>query len=252
MRSLAIVTVLLAISLPVTAFGAGLAFNDDLRVIASTQALADETLARAESFRQEIALEWFGEALAPGKAPTIISVELTPHEETGITWPIDHPKRKFHRVWLAVPRQPMLAGMLRHEMVHVLVAARFSVGVVPAFADEAAASLSDDPGRAARRREILDAMARSGQWPGLGTILTADAIGPSDETSYAVACSLAEYLLTRGDKPTFLRFAVAGKRAGWDAALEQHYQIGSVRQLQERWREWVSGSRTSAARLPRL
>jgi hypothetical protein len=240
----------LAFCLPVTILGAGLTGNENFRVIADDQAAADAVLARAEFYRQQVALEWLGEALPNGEGRTIIGVEITDREDVGLTWPIDGPSRKFHRIWIATSRDGIVGGTLRHEMVHVVLASRFPEGVLPAFADEAAASASDDAKRVARRQQVIQSWRKTGNWPRLASVFNARTVPATDETTYSAACSIADYLLTLGDKPAFLNFAAAGKQSGWDRALQRYYHIESVRQLESQWREWVSGSRTVATRIP--
>jgi len=63
-----------------------------------------------------------------------------------------------------------------------------------------------------------------------------------DEASYAAATSLVDFLLTRGDKQTLLKFAQDGERSGWAAALQTHYRIASLQELQSEWLAWLATS----------
>ena len=58
--------------------------------------------------------------------------------------------------------------------------------------------------------------------------------------AYTVATSLTEFLLTRGDRREFLKFAVDGKERGWTSALKSHYGIESLGELQRAWQQWAS------------
>ncbi len=83
-------------------------------------------------------------------------------------------------------------------------------------------------------------MSRSGQWPRLETLLVSGVISHSDSQAYATAVSLTEFLTAQRDNATFVKFAVAGKKKGWDAALHEHYGIANVRELQTAWQSWAN------------
>jgi hypothetical protein len=77
-------------------------------------------------------------------------------------------------------------------------------------------------------------------------VLDAPVISADNRAAYSVASSLTQYLLTRGDRSTFLEFAQSGKARGWDRALKQYYKIAGVRDLESAWQAWIKpGDRTS-------
>jgi hypothetical protein len=127
---------------------------------------------------------------------------------------------------------------LAHEIVHVVLATQFR-DRLPAWADEGAASTVDDQPRILARRRIVAWFARTGNWPSLETVFDAPSISPEDQATYSVAASVTQYLLARGGKAKFLRFAVAGKASGWDRALDEFYDLGSVADLQAAWQAWA-------------
>ena len=210
--------------------------------MAADQPLADEIRDAAEGLRKQIALEWLGAELPPGKGRTVISIHVDDSANRGLTWLIDHPKRKMHSTWLTTSREGATGPLLAHEIVHVVLGTYYP-GRLPAWADEGAASLQDGPQRDAIRNRILASWARDASWPEIADVLGAPTLPSSDQRAYAVAVSLTRYLLTRGDKPQLLRFAVEGREQGWDKALRTHYRIQSVDELQAAWQGWVSTRR---------
>jgi hypothetical protein len=218
--------------------GAGMAHDENFIVMAPNQTLAEELLARANQFRREVAVEWLGRELPPSVGRTIINVELSEVTDRGFTWPVDSPARKFHKMWLTTSRDRALGSTLRHEITHVVLATRFR-GMMPPWAEEGSASLEDDARRIETRKEIIGWYNETGDWPSLTKLFQADRILASDTALYSVAASVTEYLLTCKDRRTFLAFAVAGKRNGWDRALAEHYAIGGVDHLQEAWQAWA-------------
>lgn len=225
---------------------AGVARSENFIVMAPDQVLADQVLVRAEDYRRQAAKEWLGQELPPGVGRAIIHVVVCEAEDTGLTWPIDSPQRKFHRLFLRASRERLLGSGLGHEITHLVFAVRYP-GRLPVWADEGAASLSDDQSRTDIRRDVIQRYVRTGNWPDLRPILEARTIGASDRATYSVARSLTEYLLSRGDRATFLRFAVAGKEGGWDRALREHYAIHTVPELQLAWQAWASGDLRTGA-----
>jgi len=224
---------------PAVALSAGLAHNENFIVLAPDKQLADAVAGQADAFRKQVAQEWLGTELPPSVGRTIINVTLSDTEDTGFTWAIDQPERKYHKMWLTTTRQRALGSSLCHEITHVVLATRFPERL-PSWAEEGAASLKDDSQRRDTRRRIIAWYAQTGNWPNLANVLRAETILGEDQASYSVAASLTEYLLTRGDKAKFLRFAKSGKETGWDLALQQFYGVRTVRELQAAWQAWAS------------
>lgn len=213
---------------------AGLAHNDNFIVLATDQAAADATLAKSEELRRMLAEQWLGRQLPLGVGPAIIHVEISETEDTALTWPIDHPERKYHKVWIAAPRERALGTTLGHEMTHAVLATAYPLKLPP-WIEEGAASVQDDPGRKAIRRQLLADCRAKGTLPQLLPVFQAATISGGDQLSYAVAASVAEYLFACGHPATFVRFGAAGKELGWDEALKRFYGIASVQDLEVLW-----------------
>jgi hypothetical protein len=223
------------------AAAAEFARNANFVVLADDAELAREMLNRAEQDRRAIAEEWLGAPLPDGIGAAMINVRISATEDSGLTWATDSDSpRRYHRVWVTTSRQTARA-VLKHELAHVVLATALPERLSP-WADEGAASLYDDPQRQAQRRRMLDWYVRSGNWPRLIHVLNEETITADELASYAVAASLTEFLLERGDRATFLRFAAAGRRLGWDTALSSHYRINGVDELQQAWQAWLSNS----------
>ena len=234
------------LAIPTAGFAAGFAHNENFMVLAPDQQIADAVLARADHFRAEVARQWLGKELPPSVGAAIINVEISESQERGFTWAIDSPGRKYHKVWLTATRQRLLGSTLRHEICHVVLSTRFP-GALPPWAEEGAASQSDDQARINTRQGIIDWYAQTGNWPNLEPIFEAEIIPADDQATYSVAASVTRYLLSRGEKSSFLAFAEAGKRHGWDKALATHYGIRSVGHLQSAWRTWAGSASRQAA-----
>jgi len=212
--------------------------NPNFLVCTPSAELAGELLTAADILRDELAEEWLDEKLPPGAGKTHIHLQLSDAKDEGWMWPIDHADRRAHHVWLVTDREKGLGCTLAHELSHVVLVTRYP-GQIPAWANEGAACQRDEERSRATRRRIVESFARSGRWPQLTKLLRAQNISSHDQTSYAAAVSLTDFLIERRDKPTLIRFAVAGQRGGWDAALREHYQIKNVAALQSAWQRWT-------------
>lgn len=207
-------------------------------VSAPDKALAEEVLRKAESLRQSLAQRWLKETLPAGVGPTVIRVKLSQAEDKGLSWVADNQARLSHLMWLTTSRELAVGSTLAHEMTHVVLATRYP-GEMPPFATEGAACEQDDPERLAMRKQIVAWWAQTGNWPHVSDALEARQIAPSDAARYALACSLTEFLLERGDRLHFLKFAVAGARQGWPTAVRDFYGYSDLMSLQTAWRDWV-------------
>jgi hypothetical protein len=252
MKSVLCAAVLFSLTAPSTLFAVGFAHDPTFIVYAPDQALADQVLAKAEEFRKAEAKDLLGTELEPAAGRTIITVQVSETEDKGFTWPIDHPDRKFHSMWLTTSRERAAGGTLRHEIRHVVLNTRFPFpDRLPLWIEEGLASRSDDGQRQRIWRDTAATFSQSG-WPDIQSVVDTQSIHSTDQATYGASTSLVNYLLTRGDMPKLLQFAVTGKKSGWDSALEQCYGIRSLRELESKWHAWVSqkGSLAERAHVP--
>jgi hypothetical protein len=235
---------------PVVGKAAGMASGKNFSVLTPAtptqqagDAYAQLVLERAEKFRAEFARQWLGEELAAGEGRTLISIDFSTTENSGLTLAKDHPARRFHRVFLASTADNAAGSLLRHEIVHTVLATRYPhPNRLPTWVEEGIASRYDSARLIAVRQQEIRNWIRTGRVPSLAGLFNESKISSSDDTAYATAESLVAYFLTRGDKGTLLQFAADGQRYGWDESLRTHYQIASVSRLQRDWQVWITQS----------
>jgi hypothetical protein len=239
---------MLFLAAPVSSLAADMASGENGVVFAPTAELAQAVLKKAGEYRRETALEWLGDELPPSVGRVRIHVEIAEDANSGQTWPIDSAGRCFHTIWITGKEADVTGSLLKHEITHAVLATQFPEGLPPAL-DEGIASTADDAGRVAIRRRILDWFTQTGNWPRLGSVLESRVILADDRQSYAIASSVVEFLLTREDKATLLRFARSTKANGWDEALRMHYQIGGIAELESQWKSWAAQQTGDAHRV---
>lgn len=212
--------------------------SKNFAVIGSNSGLPNrEVLRRAEELRKAIATKWLGKELPEGEAFTVIHIEVTDDKDEAWTR-LAEPGEPTHGMWIKSSRDNSVGNLLAHELTHIVLSTRFS-DPMPAWADEGAACMEDDPLRVRMRHEILAGIIRRKQWPDVTSVLRARTMSASELTAYAVSASLAEFLLTRGNRAVYLKFVEAGVSNGWDRALQSHYSISDGRELQRLWQEWL-------------
>jgi len=235
------------IPVPVVVEAAGMASGPNFSALTPatpTQQAADAyaqlVVDRAEAFRAEFAREWLGEVLPAGEGRTLISIEFTPAENSGMTLAKDHPARRFHRMFLASPPENAAGNLLQHEVAHTVLATRYPhPNRLPTWVEEGIASRYDSERLITVRQQEVRNWVRTGRTPSLAGLLDETKFSSSDDTLYAAAESLVAFLLTRGDSRKLLEFADNGRRIGWDQSLRTYYQMTGVGQLQREWQDWV-------------
>jgi hypothetical protein len=243
----------LAAGFPSVLSAAGFAHNENFIIYTPTQSsraaeqqFADLVLERAIAFRQAFAKQWFGEELPGGAGRSVIHIDFSTTDDRGLTWAKDHPGRTLHNVFLVTSPENATGSTLRHELAHTVLATRFShPNRLPAWLEEGIASRYDDETRKSQREQMVRVWVRTGRSANCAQLLMESDIKSLDETSYVASTSLVSFLLTRGDERTLLEFGALGQHSGWDAALESHYQIRNVRELQAQWQAWLEGSVTA-------
>ncbi len=220
----------------------GLASNEHFVVLATDQALADAVLAKATALGQQLSRDWLGKPLPSNliRRPCIHAT-LSDSEDQGTTWIDLANGRQYGMVWVTSSRERLLGSTLAHEVCHLVLAYGCQgEGELPAWATEGAASLQDNRELVEIRERTLRSFAQNDRWPSLYSILEKPSIGVTDHSSYCIATSLTEYLLSCGDKSRVVRFALAGKQKGWDQAVVEHYKLQNVQELQNAWQTWAN------------
>lgn len=231
--------IVLSSAYPTTAFAAGFARSDNFVVMAPDQDTAEIVRRQAEFFRESIAVEWLGQELPDGIGRAVITVVISTNEDTGITWAMDDPERKFHDVWLTTSIDRAVGTTLAHEIAHVVLAEYARPNRIPAWFNEGVASTQDDNERQLVRQNTLSKYSQDGPWPSLQKLFEMSRIPHGDVASYTVSSSVVQYLAQRGGKKKAVRFALDGKIQGWERALRDHYGIRNIDELQLAWKRWA-------------
>lgn len=239
MRPAASFAILFSLLSPVAALAVGTAHSENFNVMAPSKELAQTVAGKAESYRKLAALEWFGRELPAGKDRTILTVFSSADEDEGLSWPINDPQQKCHRIWITTTAEKAGGELLYHEVVHTVLASFVRGGSLPRWADEGIASQVDDAIRLQSREQLVETWASQGRLPQLQSLFTTKRITHNDTDAYAAAASVTRFLATLGGKPKVVEFAKAGMHGDWDQATRDIYGLHGVADLQTRWENWV-------------
>lgn len=212
-------------------------------VTAPTDGMAEQVGEAAEVYRKELAIAWTGKPL-PGNwsIPCPIDVRVGTMGAGGATtFNFQDGEVYGWKMEIFGSEERILDSVLPHEINHTIFACHFR-RPLPRWADEGAASLIENESERMRLRRIHDQVMNTTRKIPLKSLLEMKNY-PKDKqqvlTLYAEGHSLADFLIQRSDKPTYLKFLQLAHERGWDHALKKIYQFDSVSALESRWDEWV-------------
>jgi hypothetical protein len=133
----------------------------------------------------------------------------------------------------------LLTDTLPHEATHVVLADVFGDQVLPRWADEGMASLSEGPAQQDRYRRGLERCRQDGSLLAVAQLMNSPRYpeGAGAATAYHVqGISLVGFLVQQRDGRAFTMFLRESPRRGYEACLQRHYGIKSFADLEARWK----------------
>jgi len=136
---------------------------------------------------------------------------------------------------------PQWLDFLPHELTHLLLDGRLTLGTLPRWADEGMALVADPDGkRVAHQRDLRTALARGQQFRMVELLALSDY--PRDDrlaAFYGQSLSVVQFLIDRGGRQKFVEFVGSATVDGYEAALRASYGIGSIADLERQWLKQV-------------
>lgn len=127
---------------------------------------------------------------------------------------------------------------LAHELVHVVLADRFTRGPPPQWADEGLAILFDAPAKQAGHEADFQAARRDGMIWSASHLFAMDEY-PAElgrqRVFYGQSAALTRWLIERRSMASFLEFVEDSAVIGSSEALERHYGFASPEALDRAW-----------------
>lgn len=202
---------------------AGIASNANFIVLVPRQygdQGATVIMEYAQKYRDEIALEWFGEKLTDGEGQTSISLHIEAGRSSGLTWAKDTPERKLHSVFMTIDDKGKseVSRILKHEICHTVLATKFPhPNRLPTWLEEGIASRYDSESLKEYRAEVRRRWKR----PPRLALLPGNRFRSHNDDAYAAAESVVEFLIQRRGKTKLLESVpdVATLQVEWEAWL---------------------------------
>ena len=225
-------------------------------------AFAEKVAQVAELTRANVDLKWLG---APGEAwspKCDIYLHATAQDysrATGVynspghsTIKLDGGRLTVRRIDLHCEERNLVSVVLPHEATHIVIASGFGPQLVPRWADEGMAVLSEPHERLERHLANLDSCRQENQLFSLQSLMQMDQYPQTPRSVsafYAQSASLVEFLTSRRDTKTFVLFLNEGQRYGYEKPLRQYYGYQNFSELEQEWARYAFSERGRLARL---
>ena len=203
-------------------------------VEAPTQELAQEFARLAEHYRKAKAIEWLGYEMPQWSEPCPLRVIPTASGARGATTFTFPEGQVFQTMFIQGPLERLKNSVLPHEITHTVLAHHFR-RPVPRWADEGGSVYSEDQLERNRHDEMCRQILNAGRGMPLCRLFALQDYPDDVMVLYAEGYSISKYLIETSDRKTFLNFVAHGMRAGWESAVQKHYQYRSVNELEQGW-----------------
>lgn len=144
----------------------------------------------------------------------------------------------------------LLSAVLPHEATHAVLAGQFGDQMVPRWADEGMAVLSEPRDKIDRHLQQLPRCRQEGTLLRIRDVMTMnDYPDPRYITAfYAQGVSLVDFLTKEKGTQLFSEFLREGMRIGYEPALLRFYNFRGFDELEQRWMQFAFGSSGAVAR----
>jgi hypothetical protein len=217
-----------------------------------SQELAERTAAVAERTRAAMQQKWFGgqgDAWSPKCDLYLHATGEDYSRATGVRNSPGHSSIRMEngrvvlrRIDLHCDEPNMLTAVLPHETTHVVLAGEFGQQMVPRWADEGMAVLTEPREKIERHLANLTRCRQDNRLFRLQDLMQLDDY-PRNASYispfYAQSVSLVEFLSRQQGPQEFTRFLHDGMRYGFDKALERHYGFRGFSDLEQRWSQYA-------------
>jgi hypothetical protein len=218
--------------------------TENFEVSAPTKKLAEQFGKYAEVYRKEKALDWLGEEMPAWKKRCPLVIEITPGRTGGATT-FTFSKRggvTSQEMKIFGDTKQLLESVLPHEVTHTVFAHHFG-RPVPRWADEGGSVLSENDSERLEHdikcREFLNA----NRGIPLKHLFPMKDYPKDTIVLYAQGFSVSHYLIELGGggldgRQKFLNFletGMANDGRNWEAAIQKHFNVDSLDDLQENW-----------------
>jgi tetratricopeptide (TPR) repeat protein len=202
----------------------------------------------AEQTRTRLQLKWFGSSNETWSPKCDLFLHATAQDYSRATGQYNSPGHSLlkmengrlvvRRIDLHCDEANLLTAILPHETTHVVLAGEFGARLLPRWADEGMAVLTEPRERIDRHFNNLLKCRQTGQLLHLHDLVLLEDY-PKDPHAisgfYAQSVALVEFLTNQRGPLTFTQFLHDGMRYGFEKALQRNYGYRSFADLEQRW-----------------
>jgi tetratricopeptide (TPR) repeat protein len=219
---------------------------------------AEQVARVAEMTRSAVIRKWFGEEPTPWTPKCMIFLYPNANyyaRQTGKA--VDSPGHSTlqvdktnverviqRRIDLHCDVADMITHVLPHETTHAVLIGRFGRHLLPRWADEGMAILSEPREKVQRYLKRLASLRSRHELFSVSELLGLNDYPEARRVTafYVQSISLVDFLCSqKGGPQTFTRFIREGLESGFEAALQRHYGFRDFKDLEERWSQAASG-----------
>jgi len=208
---------------------------------APTELLARKIGDAAEQYRHTLAIEWLGSPLPRWSRPCPITAQVGAHLGAGgaTSFVFDRGEVFNWTMTIQGSEERILDSVLPHEVTHTVFASHFR-RPLPRWADEGACTTVEHPVERARQHRLLIEFLTTGRGIAFPEMFAMREYPADVLPLYSQGYSLARYLIDRGGRRKYVAFVGDGLAGdNWSAALQRHYGVSNVAQMQQVWLDWV-------------
>lgn len=213
------------------------------------QEFAERVAQVAERTRASLQQKWFGRISETWNPKCDLFLYATARDYNRATGQTNSPGHSYlkmengravvRRIHLHCDEGNLLAAILPHETTHVVLAGEFGEQLLPRWADEGMAVLTEPRERIERHLDNLLTCRQAGQFFRVHELMQFQEQYPTDPRSirvfYAQCVALVEFLTNQRGPQTFVQFLHDGLRYGYEKALERNYGYRSFAELEQHW-----------------
>lgn len=214
-----------------------------------SQEFAEKVAQVAERTRTRLQQKWFGGSAETWSLKCDLFLHATAQDYCRATGQYNSPGHSLlkiengrlvvRRIDLHCDDANMLSAILPHETTHAVLAGEFGGQLLPRWADEGMAVLTEPQDRIERHQHNLLQCRQAGQFFRLQELMQFDKYYPEDPRTisafYAQSVALVEFLSNQRGPQGFTQFLRDGMRYGYEKALERHYGYRSFAELEQHW-----------------
>lgn len=212
-------------------------------VTAPNQELASQIGFAAEKYRKKLAMEWLGRELPDWPRPCMITARLNAQAfgETSFSFASSQGRSQPFDFVMQVngSRERILDSVLPHEISHTIFASHFGQPL-PRWADEGACTTVEHISERRKNHQMLIEFLTTNRGIPFNRMFAMKNYPRDILPLYAQGYSLCRFLIQRGGKRKFVKFMDEGlDSSDWNTAVNRHYGIENLSQLQVQWLSWV-------------